>query len=122
MRPGLSSLGHESSGFSRWLSGKASLCQRRRLGFDPWAGKIPWERERQPVIACLPGKSHGQRSLLGFSPQGCKRVRYDLVTEQHDSLWKVSLVEFGLGGAYPFFVLQAQRRFMKLGSMVIAAN
>ena len=33
----------------------------------------------------LPGKSHGQRSLVGYSPGGHKRVRYDLVTKQQHS-------------------------------------
>ena len=36
---------------------------RRR--FDPWVGKIPWRRKWQPNRACLPGESHGQRSLVG---------------------------------------------------------
>ena len=34
---------------------------------DPWAGKIPWRREWQPTPVFLPGKSHGQRSLVGFN-------------------------------------------------------
>ena len=25
--------------------GKASACQCRRHGFDPWVGKIPWKRK-----------------------------------------------------------------------------
>ena len=37
-------------------------------GFGPWIGKIPWEREWQPTPMFLPGKSHGQRSLVGYSP------------------------------------------------------
>ena len=40
--------------------------------FDPWVGKIPWRRARQPTPEFLPGESHGQRSLAGYSPQGCK--------------------------------------------------
>ena len=35
-------------------------------------GKIPWRRKRQPTPVLLPGKSHGQRSLVGYSPWGCK--------------------------------------------------
>ena len=38
----------------------------------PWVGKIPWRRKWQPILAFLPGKSHGQRSMEGYSPQGCK--------------------------------------------------
>ena len=34
----------------------------------------------------LPGKSHGQRSLVNYSPWGCKRVRYNLVTRQQQPL------------------------------------
>ena len=39
-------------------------------GFDPWGGKIPWRRAWQPTPVCLPGESHGQRSLAGYSPWG----------------------------------------------------
>ena len=34
--------------------------------------KIPWRRKWQPTPVFLPGKSHGQRSLVGYSPWGCK--------------------------------------------------
>ena len=47
-------------------SGKESTCQcrrRKRCGFDPWGGKIPWRRKWQPTPIFLPGKFHGQRSL-----------------------------------------------------------
>ena len=37
--------------------------------FGLWVGKIPW-KQSTPVF--LPGKSHGQRSLEGYSPQGRK--------------------------------------------------
>ena len=56
----------------RWLSGKESTCQCRRHRFDPWVGKIPWRRKWQPTPVFLPGESHGQRSLVGYSPWGCK--------------------------------------------------
>ena len=58
----------------RWLSSKESACQCKRHGFDPWVRKIPWRREWQPTLVFLPGKSHGQRSLVGYSPQGCKEL------------------------------------------------
>ena len=35
-------------------------------------GKIPWRKIWQPTPVSLPKESHGQRSLAGFSPQGCK--------------------------------------------------
>ena len=43
-------------------------------GFDPWVGKIPWRRKWQPTAVSLPGKSHGQRSLVGCSPRGLKEL------------------------------------------------
>ena len=38
------------------------------VGFDPWVGKVPWRRAWQPTPAFLPGESHGQKSLVGYSP------------------------------------------------------
>ena len=35
--------------------------------FDPWVGKIPWRRKWQPPPVSLPGKCHGQRSLVAES-------------------------------------------------------
>ena len=40
--------------------------------FNPWVGKIPWRRKRQPTPVLLPGKFHGLRSLVGYSPGGRK--------------------------------------------------
>ena len=59
-------------GLFRWCSGKESACQCRRRGFDPWVGKILRRRKWQPIPIYLPGKSHGQRSLAGYSPWGYK--------------------------------------------------
>ena len=41
--------------------------QCRRPRFDPWVRKIPWRRKWQPTPVFLPGKSHGQRSMVGYS-------------------------------------------------------
>ena len=47
----------------------AYQCRRyKRCCFNPWAGKIPWRRTRQPTPVFLPGESHEQRSLVGCSP------------------------------------------------------
>ena len=56
------------------VSGKESVCQCRRCGFDPWVGKIPWRRKWQPMPVFLPGESHRQRSLAGCSPWGHKEA------------------------------------------------
>ena len=63
------------------LSGKstslvAQMVKRlplmRETGFNPWVGKISWRRKWQPTPVFLPGKSCGQRSLVGNSPWGRK--------------------------------------------------
>ena len=61
----------KETGFPRWLSDKESAYQcrrRRRLGFDPWVGRIPWKKKWQPTPVLLPAESHGRRSLVGYSP------------------------------------------------------
>jgi len=42
--------------------------------FDPWVRKTPWRRKWQPTPVFLPGESHGQRSLAGYSPWGHKEL------------------------------------------------
>ena len=58
-------------------SAKESACQcrrRERCGFDPWARNIPWRRKWQPTPVFSLGKFHGWRSLVGYSPWGCKEL------------------------------------------------
>ena len=70
----------------------------KKLGFDPWVGKVPWRRPRQPTPVSLPGESHGQRSLAGYSPLG-GRVGHDWRDSTHTRT----------GGEWAFcFVLRAQ--------------
>ena len=60
-------------GFSMWHSGKESAWQCRkykRCAFNPWVRNIPWRRKWQPIPVLLLGKSHGQKSLVGYSPWG----------------------------------------------------
>ena len=52
------------------------------VGLIPGLGRSPGEGNGNPFQLFLPGKSHGQRSLASYSPWGCKRVRYTLVTKQ----------------------------------------
>ena len=40
--------------------------------FDPSVRKIPWRKAWQPTPVFLPGESHGQRNLVGYSPWGSK--------------------------------------------------
>ena len=62
-------------GLPWWFSGKESPCKCRRPWFNPWVGNISWGMAWQSTPLLLPGESHGQMSLAGYSPWGCKRVR-----------------------------------------------
>ena len=72
-------------GFLSGSSGKEPARQHRRHkrhGFDPWVGKIPWRRKWQLTPVFLPGKSHGWRSLVGYSPWGHKES--DMTEQLHN--------------------------------------
>ena len=79
--------------WSLLFSGKDFTCQCRkckRHRFNPWAGNIPWRRKWQPIPVFLPGKFHGQRSLVGCSPwahrvahRACVRARVCTHTHLH---------------------------------------
>ena len=50
-------------------------CRRwRKRWFSPWVGKIPWRRKWQLTLLFLLGKSHGQRSLVGYGPWDLKEL------------------------------------------------
>ena len=70
-------------GFPGGASGKEPICQcgrQKRYGFNSWVGKIPGRRTQQPILVFLPGDSHGQRHLVGYSPWGCKELNVTEVT------------------------------------------
>ena len=67
----------KQDGFSGFPTGSvtknppANTGASRDMGLTPaWVGKIPWRRNWQLNPVFLPGKSHGQRSLAGYSPWG----------------------------------------------------
>ena len=53
----------------------------RDAGWIPGLGRCPWRRAWQPNLVFLPGESHGQRSLVGYSPKGHKESDTPEVTE-----------------------------------------
>ena len=58
-----------------------------------WVGKIPWMRAWQLTLVFLPGESHGQRSLVGYDPWGCKESDTTEATEHaHTRVRKVGTV------------------------------
>ena len=65
-------------GFPGDANGKEPACwcrRQKRLGFYPCGGKIPWRRKWQPTPVFFPGEFRRQRSLVGYSLSGHKRVR-----------------------------------------------
>ena len=62
----------------------------------PWARKIPWGGAPQPTPVFLPGKSHGQWSVAGYSSWG-RRVRQDLsdLAQQTAKKKKTKTVQIG---------------------------
>ena len=50
------------------------MQETQETQFDPWVGKILWRRKWQPTPVFLPGESHGQGSLVGYSPWGYKEL------------------------------------------------
>ena len=52
--------------------GEVSVCNAGDLGLIPELERFPWRRKWQPPPVLLPGKPHGQRSLVGYSPWGHK--------------------------------------------------
>ena len=58
---------------AQWLIICMQCRRHRKCGFDPWVGRSPREGNgNQAVSVLLPEESHGQRSLVGYSPQGHK--------------------------------------------------
>ena len=61
----------------------------QRCGFSSWVWRIPWRRKWQLTPVFLSGKSHGQRTLVGYSPWSHKRVGHNLATKQQCS-WRLN--------------------------------
>ena len=73
-----------------------------RHGFDPWVGKIPWERKWQLTPVFLPADFHGQRSLVGYSPWGHRESESSQealkVQDRRDGLRRLLCVGSGQSG------------------------
>ena len=65
--------------------GKSVCLQCGRPRFNPWFRTIPWRRKWQPTPVLLPEKSHGWRSLVGYSPWGHKEL--DMIKPLHFSFF-----------------------------------
>ena len=65
------------SPWPRWCSGEEPACQcrrRRDTGVIPGLGRFPWRMAWPPTAVLLPGRSHGQRSLAGYSPWSLREL------------------------------------------------
>ena len=80
--------------FSWCLNSQESTYQCRRLKFDPWIRKVLWKKKWKLTPIFLPWKSHGQRSLAGYSPWGCKGIGYDLAAKQQQHFKPLNLWHF----------------------------
>ena len=70
-------------GLPWWLSGEESACQEGYVGSIPGVGRTLGKGNGNPLTPVfLPEKSHGQRSLVGYSPWGHKTVRHNTATKQ----------------------------------------
>ena len=69
---------------SMWDECKRICLSVQETWFNSWVRKIPWRRKWQPTPVLLPRKSHGQRSLVGYSPWGSKEL--DMTEWAHRSL------------------------------------
>ena len=65
-----------------WLSDTEPACNAGDLGSLPGLRRFPWRRKWQPAPVFLPGKSHGQRSLVSCNAWGRKRVGHHQETKQ----------------------------------------
>ena len=78
--------------FPGGLASKESACNAGDLGSVPGLGKSPGEGNCLPTPVFLPGEFHGQRTLVGYSPQDAKYLdmtervtHFDLVIFSQDS-------------------------------------
>ena len=83
--------------FPGGAGGKESTCRcrrHRRCRLSLWVRRIPWSQKSQSTPVFLPGKFPGQRSLAGYGPWGCEKVRHDLTKQQQQYSMEYSFLIF----------------------------
>ena len=68
-----------------------------------WVGKISWRRAWQPTPVFLPGESHGQRGLEGYSPGELQKVGHDSVTKTRTKIFNWLRSLYVSDFSFPFF-------------------
>ena len=82
-------------GLCMWHSDKESACQRRRQKRQVWSlgQEVPWSRKWLPTPGFLPGKSHGQKSLVDMDMDrrvhGAPKSRTQLSNWTHTHITKL---------------------------------
>ena len=107
---------------------KESTCNAGDLGLIPWSRRSPGEEYWWPTPAFLPGEFHGQRSVEGYSPWGC-RVRHHWVTNTNSTgdggsalgvqgiFWALTLCEL-----HPWCPAPAERKVTKMKQAQVLRN
>ena len=67
--------------------------------FNPWVEKNPWIRKQQSTPVFLPGRFHGLKSLVGYSPWGC--TESDTTKQMSTALMWASEPWGNLGSSIP---------------------
>ena len=110
------------------LGKKASLVAQtvkrlptmRETRFDPWVGKILWRRKWQPTPVFLPGKSHGWKNLVGYSPRGRSRLSdftfFHVGDETQENSYKFGPLGSGPCSLFPAFTFHSNYNFPYLRS------
>ena len=89
----LISLTHNNTVFLGGSDGKASACNAGDPGSIPGSGRSPPRRKWHPTPVLSPGKSHGWRSLVGYSPCGHKesdmteQLHFHIICSQNFNIW-----------------------------------
>ena len=79
--------------FPRGSDSKESACNAGDLGSTPGLGRAPGGRHDNPLFNSCLENPHGQRSLVGYSPSGCK---------ESDMTEQLSTVEFKQLARWPY--------------------
>ena len=94
------------------------LSHKGRHRFNPWVRKIPWRRKWQPTSVILPGKSHGQRSLAGYSPWSLKRVWHNLATKQQQNK-AIVIISFELAQKWTCLSMEQKRKYITIPEVYV---
>ena len=73
-----------SSSMAQWIKNLPTMQGTQETWVQSLVGKIPWRRKWQPALVFLARIAHGQKILVGYSPNSCKVS--DMTEFEHDSV------------------------------------